>query len=42
MSCNYDIMVKAASMPVCFVVCCCFSIVCFFYAALSERIKMYI
>ena len=40
MSCD-DIIVKAVLMPVCFVVCCCFFIVCF-YAALSERIKMYI
>jgi len=40
MSCD-DIIVKAVLMPVCFVVCCCFFIVCF-YAALSERIKIYI
>ena len=28
----YDILVKAVLMPVCFVVCCCFFIVCFLYA----------
>jgi len=41
MSCD-DIMVKAALMPVCLVVGVAFLLFVFFYAALSERIKMYL
>jgi len=41
MSCD-DIIVKAVLMPVCFVVCCCFFIVCFLCCSFWANKDIYI